>query len=267
MWSGLLLHWCGVLSVLAKPSTSKNIIQLPRSSDRSSISLVCRAKKVSRIHEMPPHAYTTCIGFSAEDALVQNTRAEELIGLSLLIDVQNSLPYEVDLTRLGPKSIGSRKQSLDLEITDTAGNLLRARRNVPRGKTGIWLQPPATGTPLLNVCFTNLVYDASWRTIDMDKIATITVLGPGGHRWSEDVLADDSSKDLLQGIVLHTRALAEDKRIVQTEESHRDINENTLELYTRGQTIIMITHFLLELGISYYIRHLVKQRIRRARHR
>lgn len=228
----MVLCWIILISLIQ--SCFGEIISFP--SNGQKLSLKVPPVKDSRVREGDYGKYTQCITFDS------STETEDV---TFVISVQESLPYETDIDRFGPISSARGKQFLQLEIFDEYDNLLRGTRHLPNGDNV--LQVNTHGSSQFRICLINLVYDGSWKSIDVEKDVTITVtrrdklLNPSLKIITEEDcdLLNEVKEDLFHMVNVKTT-----QTLTDIEREHRDLNESSFELLMYQLIMVGVLSFL-----------------------
>ncbi|CUS22087.1 LAQU0S04e07910g1_1 [Lachancea quebecensis] len=160
--------------------------------------------------------------------------------LTFAVEVSNTLRYKVDWGRAGPSSGERGKQSLDVSITDSRGNLLRGRRGLPVGRTILHLACPDYATSL-KFCFANLVFDGSWKSIDFDKTVTVALLNCDSARKEalETELRETRSRlEAVSRALFPLVAERQTQELFILERQRRNVNEDTFPKILWHQVLV-----------------------------
>lgn len=194
------------------------------------LTFVCPPVKASRAR---PHSLddTFCFNFDVDS---------ESGSFTFSIDVSDTLCYQVDWGRAGPSSGERGKQTLDVSVTDSRGNLLRARRGLLAGRTVLHLACPDHATSL-KFCFANRVFDGSWKSIDFDKTVTVALLNCDSARKEtlETELRETRSRlETVSRALFPLVAERQSQELFILERQRRNINEDTFPKILLHQVLI-----------------------------
>ncbi|SCU81910.1 LADA_0C01794g1_1 [Lachancea dasiensis] len=176
--------------------------------------------------------------------------------LIISITASDFLDHQVDLNRFGPTSCERGKQSLDLVIAAKNGDILRSVHNLKSGSNFIQLQS-TTPSSYVSMCFLNLVYDGSWRSIDSHKAVTLALLKdqtaqPGALDDFTKEMCDNmlESADLLFSLVDNQSG----QQLFLWEHERRDLNESTFSWLFTAQLIHLVSLIVASWLVVRYAR-------------
>ncbi|SCV04210.1 LANO_0G08834g1_1 [Lachancea nothofagi CBS 11611] len=211
------------------------------------LSFLCPPIKASRVNSRNWKEQATCINFKA---------TQDRKPAAFTLKVSDFLDYKLDLNRFGPTSCEKGKQSLDFTVTSQNGDLLRSRHNLKSGRTAIQLTSATPDSHFL-FCFINLVYDGSWKSIDMHKEITLTLIN---HETARPRLTEQITINACDSVVDSANILfslvneSEGQELFQLEQERRDISENTFSWLFRFQSLLLITLSMANIMVIYYLR-------------
>ncbi|CEP61479.1 Rrt6p LALA0_S03e03774g [Lachancea lanzarotensis] len=229
---------CAIISALcsaalAVADISQELLPQPQ------LSFVCPPIKASLLKTQEYRENYTCISFDARESTTST--------VTFSIMVTEFLDSKQDLGRFGLTSCELGRQHLEFTITAPNGELLRSHRDLKSGRTVVQLRRIVSGSNF-EFCFLNIVYDASWRSIDTHKAITLSVVNQDtskphiSNRLTEDAVnALKNSANILFSLVNEESG----QELGKLEIQRRDINENTFSwLLTAQCTLLLVIVFV-----------------------
>ncbi|SCU96928.1 LAFA_0G08856g1_1 [Lachancea sp. 'fantastica'] len=196
------------------------------------LSFVCPPIKASQLKSQKSQANHTCVNFDVQESSTST--------VLFSITVTDFLDSSTDVSRLGPTSCELGRQHLDFTVMASDGGLVRSHRNLKSGRTVIQLHRSVRGSHF-EFCFLNVVYDSSWRSIDMQKGITLSVINKEtvkphlSDRMCEEAIdALKSSANILFSLVNEESG----QELGRLEGQRRDFNENTFSWLLKAQVLL-----------------------------
>ncbi|SCW01910.1 LAFE_0E09956g1_1 [Lachancea fermentati] len=213
--------------------------------DQHQVSFVCPAYKASHVQGQEAQ-FASCVELApvAANSTVQ-----------VVFQVQELIPDGVDVARFGPTSTQNHKQSLDLTLTDQLGNLLNGHRHLALGESAVQIQS-GSQPAAYSVCLLNLVYDGSWKSIDTDRVVTLTMDQVSDTRQWPSVLLTEADRALLAKTVELVCYLAKSSfgaDLLDVESQRRDLNESTFVWVTYGQVMVVVLTLMGNCAVLSYV--------------
>lgn len=172
------------------------------------------------------------------------------------IHVMDVLQEETDSGRFGGTSHERGRQSLDFSVFNNRnGDLLRSKKNLASGMSIIEVNPEDSSEFL--ICFINLVYDASWSSIDTEKSVTIKMTY--NDKLNPDMLlhlVKQMTPQVVKALNNVSDGLFEmvsDTTLLQMESDRRNINEATYSYLIVGFVSLMIAQLISNIIVTGYL--------------
>ncbi|QHS73193.1 Rrt6p [Saccharomyces paradoxus] len=172
------------------------------------------------------------------------------------IHVMDVLQEETDSGRFGGTSHERGRQSLDFSVFNNRnGDLLRSKKNLASGMSVIEVNPEDSSEFL--ICFINLVYDASWSSIDTEKSVTIKMTY--NDKLNPDMLlhlVKQMTPQVVKALNNVSDGLFEivsDTTLLQMESDRRNINEATYSYLIVGFVSLMIAQLISNIIVTGYL--------------
>ncbi|SCU89604.1 LAME_0E04522g1_1 [Lachancea meyersii CBS 8951] len=198
------------------------------------LSFVCPPIKASSLQvERAQQEKHTCVSFETGS----NSKTA-----TFTIEVIDYLDHKLDLNRFGPTSCELGRQRLDFTAATSNGDLLRSHRNLKSGRTAIQVEASITNLHF-EFCFSNLVYDSSWRSVDMHKAITITLVN---QETTKPHVSDRISKKASDAAVDAANMIfslvseQDGQQLYHLENERRDLNESTFSWLLGAQLALML---------------------------
>lgn len=176
-----------------------------------------------------------------------------------IIEIEDELPFHTDPDRFGGTNKQRGKQSLDMSIfNDETGDLLRSKRNLQSGVSIIEVNPHCAKK--FRLCFINLSYDSSWRSIDTVKTVTIkmTTNDYKPQRQMESRLRKEVTMATMDNMeecferLVRLIAAKPGNELLSLESERRDLNEEIFTWLLYGEVTFTIAVICSQFILTYH---------------
>lgn len=243
-----LIFWRNGVEAVNIPQNLVSLMPVKEIIENDHIGLILPSMKSSKAQEQSK----LCINL---DSPLSEPTSEFLF----IIEVEDELPYHTDADRFGGTNTERGKQSLDISIYNGEnGDLLRSKRNLQSGVSIIEVNPHSAKK--FRLCFINLSYDSSWRSIDTVKIVTIKMTTNDYKpqhqialqlRKEVTMATMDKMEECCERLVELT-AKKPGNELLRLERERRDLNEEIFTWLLYGEVTFTIAVICSQFMLTYH---------------